>query len=73
MALLDQQSQETMNQVSSVVAKSTPAVLGGQFIFGYSINEVAALIGIVVTIVQFSFWVYEKIQAMKAKEVAIGG
>lgn len=68
MALLDQQSQETMAQVSSAVGKVTPVALGGQYIFGYTINEFAALVGIVVTVVQFSYWVYEKYTAYKEKK-----
>lgn len=60
MQLLDQQSQEAVSTLTSGIAKATPVALGGQFIFGYTINEVAALVGIIVTLVQFSYWVWEK-------------
>lgn len=60
MSLLDQTAQEQVEAAASTFAKVTPAALGGQLLFGYTINEVAAIIGIVVTLTQFSYWIYEK-------------
>lgn len=58
--LLDQTSQQQVADATSTAAKATTAALGGQLIFGYSINEWAAIIGIIVTVAQFSYWIYEK-------------
>lgn len=58
--LLDHSSQQQMADAANTAAKATTAALGGQLIFGYSINEWAAIVGIVVTLAQFSYWIYEK-------------
>lgn len=62
MALLDQQAQEQLAEVANVASKASVGVLGGQLIFGYTINEFAAIVGMVIAVTQFSFWVYEKVQ-----------
>lgn len=73
MALLDQQAQEQVAQAASVAAKASTAALGGQFIFGYTINEFAAIVGMTIAVVQFVYWVYEKVQKHKRnKEAAYG-
>ena len=73
MALLDQQAQEQVAQAASVAAKASTAALGGQFIFGYTINEFAALVGMTIAVIQFVYWVYEKVQKHKRnKEVVYG-
>lgn len=70
MALLDQQAQEQVATVASVAAKTSTAALGGQFLFGYTINEFAALVGMTIAIIQFVYWTYEKIQKFKARKEA---
>lgn len=73
MALLDQQAQEQVAQAASVAAKASTAALGGQFIFGYTINKFAALVGMTIAVIQFVYWVYEKVQKHKRnKEVEYG-
>ena len=73
MALLDQQAQEQVASAASVAAKASTAALGGQFLFGYTINEFAALVGMTIAVIQFVYWIYEKVQKHKAnKEAAYG-
>lgn len=58
--LLDQTSQQQVADIANTAAKATTVAVSGQLIFGYSINEWAAIIGIIVTVAQFSYWIYEK-------------
>lgn len=58
--LLDQTTQQQAVDAANTAAKVTTAAMTGQLIFGYSINEWAAIIGIIVTVAQFSYWIYEK-------------
>lgn len=70
MALLDQQAQDQVATVASVAAKTSTAALGGQFLFDYTINEFAALVGMAIAITQFIYWIYEKF--FKAQGVTDG-
>lgn len=72
MALLDQQAQDQVATMASVAAKTSTAALTGQFIFGYTINEFAAIVGMVIAVTQFVYWIYEKF-FKTTKEVAING
>lgn len=56
---------EAVRAAVDTVSKLTPPALGGQLVFGYTINEVAAIIGIIVTVTQFSWWLYEKYTTIK--------
>lgn len=57
---LDHIAQQQVTDLVNATSKAVPAAMAGQLIFGYSINEWAAIIGIVVTVVQFGYWIYEK-------------
>ena len=59
-ALLDQTATQQTVDLANVTAKATTAALTGQLIFGYSINEWAAIVGIIVTLTQFGYWIWEK-------------
>lgn len=56
---------EAVRAAADTVSKLTPPAMAGQLIFGYTVNEVAAIVGMVVTVVQFSWWVFEKYKAIK--------
>lgn len=58
--LLDHTAQQQVTDAANTAAKATTAAMTGQLIFGYSINEWAAILGIAVTLIQFSYWVFEK-------------
>lgn len=60
MTLFDQQSQESLANVASVTAKASTAALTGQLLFGYTINEITALVGMTIAVTQFVYWIYEK-------------
>lgn len=65
---MQHESVEAVRAAADTVSKLTPPALGGQLIFGYTINEVAAIIGIVVTVTQFTWWLFEKYQFIKEKK-----
>lgn len=54
--------------VASVAAKVAPGVVaGGQPLFGYTLPEWAAIAGIVYTVVQLGFLLYDRYKASKEK------
>lgn len=60
MPMLDQQAQEQVATAASVAAKTSTAALGGQLLFGYTLNEISAIIAMVIAVTQFIYWIYEK-------------
>lgn len=60
MTLLDPVATQQTTDAAMAAAKTVPIAMAGQFIFGYSINEWAAIIGIVVTLTQFAYWIWDK-------------
>lgn len=50
-----------VESVASAGAKTAiPAALGGQLVFGYTLPEVAAIVGIVYTVAQLAFMLYDR-------------
>lgn len=71
MSLLDSTAQEQVTNVASVAAKASTAALTGQLIFGYTINEISAIVAMVIAVSQFVYWIYEKF--FKDKGATNGG
>lgn len=62
--------QEAIQESAASVATkaAVPVVLGGQLFFGYTLNELAAICGIVYTLIQTGFLIYDRIKRRKRKE-----
>lgn len=59
---------EPVESIAGASAKvAIPATLGGQLVFGYTLPEVAAIVGIVYTVVQLGFLIYDRLRARGGK------